>query len=116
MAMAIDRQPVDRVSVFILPIAIPHMVTVMNVFVKGLGKTHAKRFHQTENTIEGSPREIGVVQEIVGNPIDVPGNADRVDNSHEDDYPPRSNGKNREKGQHIGKVQKTAQRRQDIPF
>jgi len=114
--MAIDRQPVDRVSGFILPIAIPHMVTVMNVFVKGLGKTNAKRFHQTENTIEGSPREIGVVQEIVGNPIDVPGNADRVDNSHEDDYPPRSNGKNREKGQHIGKVQKTAQRRQDIPF
>jgi hypothetical protein len=92
------------------------MMAMMDVLVESLGKTKAKRLYESKNTIERSPREIGVVQEIMGDPINIPGDADRVDNPHADDYPPRSNGKNGEKSQNIGKVQKTAQRRNSVPF
>jgi hypothetical protein len=92
------------------------MMAMMNVFVKSLGKTKAKRLYKSKNTIERSPRKIGVVQKIVRDPINIPGDADRVYHPHADDCPPRSNGENGEKGQHIGKVQKTAQRRHDVPF
>jgi hypothetical protein len=116
MTMAIDRQPIDGVSMFVAPVAVSHVMAMMNVLVKSLGKAEAKRLYNPKNTIERSPREIGVVQEIMRDPIDIPGDAYRVDDPHADDYPPRSNGKNREKGQHIGKVQKAAQRRHNVPF
>ena len=91
-------------------------MAMMNVLVKSLGKAEAKRLYNSKNTIERSPREIGVVQEIMRDPVNIPGDADRIDNPRADDYPPWSNGKNGEKGEHIGKVQKAAKRRHGVPF
>ena len=104
VAVAVDRQPINGLSFFIGPVAIPHVVPMMDIFVECLRESKRDRFHHSEDPIQRTPTEIGVVYEIVRDPVDVPGDANRVDDSHANQHPPGSNRKERKKGQDIGKM------------
>ena len=113
---AIDRQPIDSLPFLVGSIAVPHMVPMMHVFVKRLGESKRHRFQQREHPIQWTPTEIRVVDEVVRDPVDVPGDANRVDESHANQHPPRSHRKERKQRQDISKMQNPAQGRQRIPF
>ena len=116
VSMSVNRQPVYGIAIIIRPVAVPHVMPVMHVFVECLGEPERERLHQTEYSIQGAPFEIGVVQEIVRDPIDVPGDADRVDDPHAHQRPPGNHGEKHEKGQNVREVQKSAKGRHSIPL
>jgi hypothetical protein len=89
---------------------------MMNVFVECLGESKRGRFHQAKHSIHRTPAEIRVVNEVVRDPVNVPGNTNRVDDSHAHQHPPRCYRKERKKRQNVSKMQHPAQRRQRIPF
>lgn len=47
--------------------------------VKNLAETDRDRFQDAEQSIEQRRSEVGIMNEVVGNAIDVPGNAHRID-------------------------------------
>jgi hypothetical protein len=47
----------------------------VNAFVEDLAKTDRDRFQDAEQTIEQWGPEVRIVDEVVGNAVDVPGNA-----------------------------------------
>ena len=59
----------------------------VNAFVKNLTEPNCDRFDDAEQTIQQWRTEVRVVNKIVRYAIDVPGNADRV-NEAEDEHPP----------------------------
>ncbi len=48
----VDRQPVDRLARFVGPVAVAHVVPLVNVFVECLGETHGEGLDQAEDTIQ----------------------------------------------------------------
>ena len=76
VSMAIDRNPIMAIAVLVWPVAISHVVPMMHIFVKRLGNSQRHRQHDTEQPIQNSRGEIGVMNVVVRDPVDVPGNAD----------------------------------------
>ena len=115
LAVAIDRERVDGFAFGVLAVTIAAMMAHVHVFIKGLRKAERQGFHQAESPVQPVRAEIGIVQEIVGNAVDVPGNADGVDHRHGDQQPPGRDRKQEEQRQHIGQMRHTRQNRNDIP-
>jgi len=65
VAMAVNRQPIDGLPFFVGPVAVPHVMPMMHVFVECLGEPKRHRFHDGKNAIERTPTEIRVVDEVV---------------------------------------------------
>ena len=57
------------------------------------------------------PGEVGIVYEVVRDPVDVPGNADRINDPHQAQHPPGSNRKEGKQRQDVRKMQKPAEDR-----
>ena len=114
--MPVNRQPIDGLPLFVGPVAVPHVMPMMHVFVECLGESKRDRFHHGKHSIHRTPTEIWVVDEVVRDPVNVPGDTNRVDDSHAHQHPPRRNRKERKKRQNVSKMQHPAQRRQGIPF
>ena len=73
----------------------------VNAFVKDLAKTNRDGFQNAKQTIEQRRTEIRIVNEVVRDAVDVPGNADRVDKT-EDEHDPKRDA--REKIKHTEEV------------
>src|ERR1700746_1147481 len=69
VAMPINRQPIDGLTLFVRFIAIPHVMPMMHIFVKCLGEPKSKRFAHWEYPIQRMPAKIRVVYEIVRDPV-----------------------------------------------
>jgi hypothetical protein len=116
VTVPVDRQPIHRLPFFIGSVAVPHVVPMMDILIKCLRESERDGFHDGKHPIQRTPTEIGVVNKVVRNPVDVPGNANGVEESQANQHPPWSNRKEREQGQNVSKVQHSAQDRQCIPF
>jgi hypothetical protein len=79
VSVAIDRNPIVAIPVLIRSVAITHMMPVMNVFVKRLGNPKSHGQHDTVQPIEYPRDKIGVMNMVVRDSVDVPGNAHGVD-------------------------------------
>ena len=104
VAMAVNRQPIDRLSFFVWAVAVAHVMPMMDILVEGLRESKRHRFEHGEYSIQRTPTEIRVVDEVMRDPVDVPGDANRVDDSQARQYPPWRHRKEREQGQHESKM------------
>ena len=87
----------------------------MNALVENLTEADGDRFQNAEQAIEQRPTEIRIVNEVVRNAVDVPGNANRVDESENEHGPKR---RLREQIEHPEKeraVSNTGQYRNGVP-
>jgi hypothetical protein len=80
--MTIDRNPVDRIAAFDGLVAVAHVMTAMNAIVKHLREATVSRFEEAEDPVQQRRIEISVVDEIVGDAVDVPGDAEGISDAH----------------------------------
>ena len=56
------------------------------------------------------------MQKIVRDPVNIPGDADGIDQTHAKQQPPGRNRENGKKGQYIGEMQDTTDNGHSVPF
>jgi hypothetical protein len=116
MAVSIDRNPVVRVSVLIGPVAIPHMVPVMNMLVERLRNPKRYRFHDAEKSIKDSRFKERIMDEVVRDTVDIPGHAYRINQSHAHQDPPGRIGKDKKERDYVGEMEQSAENTNRIQF
>ena len=94
LAVFINRNPIDRLALFVRAVGVSLVMLHVNAFVENLAETDRDRFQDAEQTVEQRRTEIRIVNEVVGNAVDVPGNADRIDEA-EDEHDPKRNPRKR---------------------
>src|SRR6267378_7678293 len=87
----------------------------VNAFVEDLAETDCDRFHDTEQTIEQRRTEVRVVNKVVGYPVDVPGNAYRIDESKDEHHPKRYTRKKIKHAEEVSAVNKGGRNRDRVP-
>src|SRR4051812_12343033 len=87
----------------------------VNAFIKHLAESDRDRFQDTEKTIEERGTEIGIVNEVVGNAVDVPGDAHRIDQSKDEHHPEWHPREKPEHAKEISAVQNAGENRERVP-
>ena len=75
------------------PVGVSLVMLHVNAFVEDLAKADRDRLKNAEQTIEQRRTKVRIMNEVVGNAVDVPGNADRVDKTENEHDPKRNAGK-----------------------
>ena len=96
-------------------IGVADVAPVMDVLVKHLRKAASHRLDDAEQAIKSARAEKRVVRKIVRNPVDVPGNADRIDQSQRDQQPPGKPLDCEKQKQHIKEVCRAGQSGDGVP-
>ncbi len=89
MTVFVNRNPIDGFAVLTGAVCVSLMMLHVNAFVEDLAKADCHRFQDAEKTIEQRRTEIRIVNEIVGNAVDVPGDADGIDKTQNEHHPKR---------------------------
>src|SRR5215831_1155117 len=79
MAMLVNRDPIYCLPIFIRQVRVSFVMLHMNALVENLAKPDRDRLQNAKQTVQNRGTKIRVVNEIVGDAINVPRNADRVD-------------------------------------
>jgi hypothetical protein len=87
----------------------------VNAIVERLAKTDCDRLEKGKEAIEERGTEIGVVNEIVGDAVDVPGDADRIKKAEDQHHPERHAREKEEHPEEIGAVEKRGGDGDDVP-
>lgn len=103
----VNRNPIDRLSLLVRPIGVALVMLHVNAFVEDLAEPNRDRFENAEQTVEQRGTEVGVMNEVVGNAVDVPRNAHRIDETQDEHDPER---RAREKVEHPEEVCAVQQR------
>ena len=72
VSVAIDGNPVMALAVFIRPVAVSHVMAMMHMLVEGLGDAQRHRQHDTVQPIQYPRSEVGVMNMVVRDAIDIP--------------------------------------------
>ena len=102
----VNRDPIDRLTVIVRPVGVSLVMLQVNAFVEDLAKADRDRFKDAEQAIEQRRTEVRIVNEVVGNAVDVPGNADRVDKTEDEHDPKRNAGKKIKHAEEVSAVEK----------
>src|SRR5262249_44099961 len=89
---------------------------VVHQVVKLLGVSHRYRQEETEKPVEWLPLKIRVMNEVVSDPVNVPRDAYRIDQSHRQQYPPGRVIEHDEHENDIGSMQQSSYYRDPIVF
>src|SRR4051812_24716547 len=81
------------------------MMLHMDAVVKDLAEPDADRFQDTEETVQGRGTEVRVMNEVVRDAVDVPGDADRVDKPEDQHDPERRVREKEEHPEEIGEME-----------
>src|ERR1700731_3534010 len=76
IAVLVNRKPIDRLAFFVRPVGVSLVMLHVNAIVEGLAEADGDRFKKREEAIEQRRSEIGIMNEVVGDAIDVPRDAD----------------------------------------
>ena len=87
MAMSVDRQPINRIAIFILAVRVPFVVPHVHRIVHRLRKTTRDRLRDSKETIQSLRTEERVVNKIVPYPVDIRIDHQRV-NEPQNQHPP----------------------------
>jgi hypothetical protein len=92
------------------------VVAAVDGVVEGLREADGDGFEEGEGVVEWGEFEVGVVEEVVGDAVDVPGDADRINKPETDEPIPfqMQVRKGEEEKDQVGKVGKSRQHRNDI--
>jgi hypothetical protein len=115
MTMFVNRDPVHRLSIFIGQVRVAFVMLHVDAFIKDLAEADRDRLQDAKQSIQQGRAKIGIVNEIVRNTVDVPGDADRV-NKTEGQHSPKW--ETREKVKHpeeVGAVENPGQYWNGIP-
>ena len=104
VTVLVNRNPIDGLTVLAQPVRVSFVMLHVNAFVEDLAKTGRDRFQDTEQTIEQRGTEVRIVNEVVGNAVDVLGNADRVDKTENEHVPKRDAPKKIEHAEEVSAV------------
>src|SRR5947207_1996133 len=104
VTVLVNRDPIDRLTVIVRPVGVPLVMLHVDAFVEDLAKADSDRFEDTEQAIEQRRTEVRIVNEIVGNTVDVPGNADRIDKTKNEHDPKRDTRKKKEHAEEVSAV------------
>src|ERR1700738_3717657 len=115
MPMLVDRKPVDGLAVFVRPVRVSLVILHVNAIVEGLAETDRDRLEQGEEAVKERGTEIGVVNEVVGNAVDVPGDADGIKKDEDQDHPQRDAREKEEHPEEIGAMEKRGRDGDNIP-
>src|SRR5205814_9777169 len=115
VTVLVNRDPIDRLTVIVRPVGVPLVMLHVDAFVEDLAKADSDRFEDTEQAIEQRRTEVRIVNEIVGNTVDVPGNADRIDKTENEHHPKRDARKKKEHAEEVSAVQKGGGNRDCVP-
>ncbi len=86
VAMLVDGNWIDRLSFSIWEITVTLMVLEMNQVIELLGIAHRYRQQPAEKSVGRFPLKVRIMNEIVSDPVDIPGDADGVnktENQHD---------------------------------
>ena len=89
VAVLVNGDPIDGLTVPVRAVGIAFVMLHVNAFVENLAKAHCDRLQDAEQTIEKRRTEIWIVNEVVGDAVDVPGNAYRIDETENQHRPKR---------------------------
>jgi hypothetical protein len=115
MPMFVDRKPVDRLAVFVGPVRVSLVMLHVNAIVEGLAETVCDRFEKGKEAVEEPGTEVGVVNEIVGDAVDVPGDADGIKEAEDQHDPERHARKKEEHPEEIGEMQQLGRDGDHVP-
>ena len=101
VAVFVNRNPIHRLSIFIGQVSVALVMLHVDAFIKDLAEADRDRLQDAEQAIQQRRTEIGIVNEVVGDAVDVPRDADGVDQTENDHHPERHA---REKVKHPKKV------------
>ena len=87
----------------------------VNAIIKNLAEAHCDRFQNTEQSIEQGRPEVGIMNEVVRNAIDVPGDAHRIDEAEGEHGPKRKNGKKKEHSKEINAMEERGRDGNNVP-
>src|SRR3979490_3032765 len=87
----------------------------MNAIVEGLAETDCNRLEKGKDAVEERGTEVGVVNEIVGDAVDVPRDADGIKEAENQHHPERDSREKKEHPEKIGAVEKRGENRDSIP-
>ena len=76
VAVLVNRNPIDGLAVVVRTVGVPLVMLHVNAFVENLAKANRDRFQDAKKTIEKRLTKVRVVNEVVGNAVDVPRDAD----------------------------------------
>src|ERR1700758_11332 len=115
MAMSVDRQPINRVAIFILAVRVPFMMPHVHRVVHRLRKTTRDRLRDSKQTIQELGTEKRIMNEIVPHPVDVRVDHQRVKEPENQHHPQRRIRKDKVKSQKIRETKKPSRSRENIP-
>src|SRR5262249_28133367 len=115
MAVTVDRQPIDGVTIFILSVRVSLVMLHMDRVVHGLRKTAGDRLCDSKQAIEQSGTEKRVMNKIVSHPVDVRVDHQRVDEPENQHHPQRRVQKQEIEAQEIKEMKKTRGRWNGVP-
>ena len=115
MAMSVDRQPIDRVAIFILAIRVPLVMLHVHRVVHRLRKAAADRLRDSKQTIQEFGAEKRIMNEIVAHPVDVRVDHQRVNKSEDEHHPQRRVREKEIETQEIRQMKKTRSGWENIP-
>src|SRR2546423_769836 len=101
MPMLVDRKPIDGLAACIRPVRVSLVMLHVNAIVEGLAKTDRDRLEKGKEAVEERGTEVGVVNEVVGDAVDVPGDAHRIKKAEDQHHPERHA---REKEEHPDEI------------
>ena len=87
----------------------------VNALVKNLTESDGDRFENTEEPVEQRRSEIGIMDEVVGDAVDVPGNAHRIDEADWKHCPQRPDLEKVEHSKEVGAMQERGRYRNNVP-
>ncbi|MDT4967829.1 MAG: hypothetical protein QOJ64_2566 [Acidobacteriota bacterium] len=115
LPVLVNREPVDGFAMLVRPVGIPLVMLHVHAVVKGLAETDGDRLEKREEAVQERPTEVGVVNEVVRDAVDVPGDADRIDEPEDQHDPERRVREQEEHPEEVGEVEQLGEHRDDVP-
>ena len=89
MAMFLNRNPINGVTMIVRPVGIAFVMLHVNALVKNLTESNRDRFQDAEQAIQQRRTKIRIVDKVVRNAVDIPRNADRINKTKDQHRPER---------------------------
>ena len=115
MAVFVNRNPINGIAVFVRPVGITLVMLHMNALVENLTEANRDRFQDAEQAIQQGRTKIGIVNEVVGDAVDVPRNADGIDKTENQHHPKRYAREKVKHAEEVNAVQNSCRDRDNVP-
>ncbi len=114
MPVPVNGERIDRIAVFVRSITVSLMMPVMENLVELLRKPDGHGKNPAEDPVKSAGFEVGIVNEVVGDAVDIPRDADGVDKAEDQENPPWCVREDNKEHCQIGRMPQLADHRNPI--